>query len=647
MKCPAVDTVDFETLPIGSNGRKAPEPVGVAIRERGARKSVYLRWGHPDGNNCTKSEAKKKLATIWKPGRGLLFFNGKFDVDVGETHMGMPRLPAEEMHDAMFLAFLRDPHSRELDLKGLAERFLSWPPEERDALADWAKANKAANLERFFTKPFRPGAYTGYAPGKLAEPYACGDTDRTIALFKDFWKYADDHDMLGAYRREQGVMPIFLDNERIGIRVDVSALQRDVKVYQQALAATDAWLRKRLKNKNLNIDSDEDLAEALERAGVVRPEDWVWTKGGRGRAPQRSVSKVNLTPDMYKDARVARAFGYRNRLLTCLRMFMEPWLRQATERGDGYISTNWNQVRGGDGGTRTGRPSTRDPNFLNISKTWGVDDGYEHPSHLDVDPLPLVRRYMLPDPDGIWLHRDYNGQELRLLAHFEDGALMAAYKENPRMDVHQFVADLIEDKTGKTFARKNVKIANFRIIYGGGAPATASGVGCSLAEAKELLEAHGRALPTIKGRGGLTDQCKDLGKGGEAIYTWGGRAYYVEPPGYSKKYDRVMSYEYKLLNYLCQGSAADVTKQAMINYNAHPKRKGRLLVQVYDELNASSPGAKAAKAREAAARAEMAVLRESMEVVSEQLDVPMLSDGKWGPSWGDQSKFEEGKSRYE
>jgi DNA polymerase-1 len=255
-----------------------------------------------------------------------------------------------------------------------------------------------------------------------------------------------------------------------------------------------------------------------------------------------------------------------------------------------------------------------------------------------VRELPLVRQYLLPDAGEKWLHRDYNGQELRLLAHFEDGPLMEAYQQNPWLDVHQHVAELIEETTGLNFERKNVKIANFRIIYGGGAPATASGIGCSFQEAKDLLAAHARALPSVKGKGGLSETTKRMGKQGEPIVTWGGRLYYCEPAGYSKKYKRHMSYEYKLLNYECQGSAADVTKQAMINYNEHPKRRGRFLVQVYDEMNASSgPNAKA----------EMAVLRESMECVSEQMDVPMLSEGKWGDTWKDQVKFDEGKSKYE
>lgn len=646
MKCPAVTTVDFETLPIQARPEYPPKPVSMAIKLPGKKAKKFL-WGHPSGNNCSLADAKRALQAVWKPGAKILCHHGKFDADVAETHMGVKKIADLDQHDSMFAAFLHDPHAKELGLKYLADVLLEMPPEERDAVADWAKANKAHCLSLYDPgfqrngkrKPFQPGAYIAYAPGELVAPYVGGDVDRTAALFKFYWKYMADNGLLPAYQREQKVMRIFLENERVGIRVDTAGLERDTPIFRAAKDAADAWLRKTLKAPSLNIDSDKEFAEVLDLRGIVREEDWVMTKGG-----DRSVAKGNLTPDMFTDKRIARAFGYRNRMQTVLNMFMEPWLEQALRRGDNHISTNWNQIKGERGGTRTGRPSTSDPNFLNISKTWGVDDGYEHPEHLRVAALPLVRRYMLPDRGETWLHRDYNGQELRLLAHFEDGPLMEAYKANPRLDVHTFVAGIIEDKTGKSFARKSVKIANFRIIYGGGTQATASGIGCSMEEAKELMDAHAAALPSIKGRGGLAEQTKHMGRTGEPIITIGGRMYYCEPAGYSKKYKRHMTFEYKLLNYECQGSAADTTKEAMIAYNEHPKRRGRFLVQVYDELNASS-GGKGVKA----AAAEMAVLRESMEDVTATLglDVPMLSDGKSGPTWGDQESYKEGPSPWE
>lgn len=635
MRIPKVNTIDFETESIEGRPNYPPVPVGVSIRLAGARKSEYLAWGHKGGgNNCTKAEATRRLKTIWKPTEENLFFNGKFDVDVAETHLGLPRLPATKMHDAMFIMFLRDPHARQLDLKSLAERHLGEAPEERDELKEWILTH-CRTPEGKKVKPSEWGAYIADAPADIAGRYACGDTDRTFNLFKYAWDWViNEHEMAGAYEREQKVMPIFLDNERTGIRIDVKRLRKDVKAYEEELRVADSWLRKRLKTKDLALDNDGQVLEALLRCNVVREDQLVVTPSGK-----YSISKKNLTPDLYKDPRVASVFGYRNRLVTCLKMFMIPWLIQAEARGDGRISTNWNQVRGEQGGTRTGRPSTRDPNFLNISKSWdNNDDGYVHPAFLEALELPLVRRYMLPDEGETWLHRDYNGQELRLAAHFEDGPLMEAYQADPWMDVHGHVKDLILQETHLEFARKNVKIANFRIIYGGGAPATAQGIGCSIEEAKSLLAAHKRALPSLTGRGGLSEQTKDIGRSGGCLFTWGGRAYYVEPPSFNKKYGRDMTYEYKLLNYLCQGSAADVTKQAMINYNEHPKRRGRFLVQVYDEMNASSgPDAKA----------EMAVLRESMEAVSEDLSVAMLSEGKTGKTWGDLKAYEEGKSKYE
>jgi DNA polymerase I-like protein with 3'-5' exonuclease and polymerase domains len=540
--------------------------------------------------------------------------------------------------DTMFLLYLDDPHQKDLKLKPAAERLLGEAPDEQDAVRDWILRNKRMLEAKYggTVKPSQTGAWISKVPAPIVEPYANGDVRRTVTLFKYLYPRIAEREMLPAYDRERRLMPILLSNEREGMRVDQAGLRRDIKVFTKALADTDAWLRKRLKAPSLNINSDQEFAEALAQARVVPDEAWTWTKSG-----QRSVSKDNLTLDMFTDARVARAFGYRNRLTTCLSMFMEPWLAQA-EINDGRITTNWNQVRqpgaNKNQGTRTGRPSTNNHNFLNISKTWDdKEDGYEHPDHLGVAELPLTRRYILPDSGGVFCHRDYNQQELRILAHYEDGILLQQYLRDLRMDVHNFVRDLIFDLTGQTWARRPVKIVNFRTIYGGGAPAAAAGIGCSLDEAKQLLDAHKRALPGVKGRGSLDEELKRMGRAGEPVVTWGGREYYCEPPGYSKKYGRDMTFEYKLLNYLIQGSAADATKEALIRYHDHPHKDSRFLVTVYDEINISAPKADVAR--------QMAVLRECMESV--EFDVPLLTDGKTGPNWGTLKAFREAPSPWE
>jgi DNA polymerase I-like protein with 3'-5' exonuclease and polymerase domains len=639
VKIPSCTTIDFETDEIQNRPAYPPVPVGVSIQEHG-KKPKYFAWGHHiGGNNCSKADAVRALKAVWNK-KPMLFHNAKFDCEVAMVHMGMPSPNWDEVHDTTFLLYLHDPHAPNLQLKPSSERILGMPPEERDDVRDWLWENRKKLFSEYgitFSRADSGKAtwarYISYAPGDVVGPYANGDCTRTTKLFRHLYIDILERGMVAAYDRERQCLPIFLQNEIDGIRVDLPRLRKDEALYSQALEDADMWLRKRLKNKDLNLDNDAEVAEAFAVNNIIPDEAWSWTAGGRGRAPQRSLKKDNLRPELYTDKRVASVFGYRNRLSTCLKMFMRPWLIQAEKR-NGWISTNWNQVRGDQGGTRTGRPSTNNPNFLNISKTWhDKDDGYVHPSFTKLPELPLVRVYILPDKGDIFGHRDFNGQELRILGHYEDGTLLDAYKADPSMDVHAHVKGLILDITGLDYHRTQVKVTNFRRIYGGGAPATASALNVSIEDAKRLLAAHGKAIPGLQE---LNREIKAMVARGEPIVTWGGREYYVEPPKFDKRFNRHMTYEYKLINYLIQGSAADVTKQALINYHNHPQRRGRFMVTVYDEINASMP--------KAIWKQEMEILRDCMEQI--ELDVPLLSEGKYGPSWGDLQKVKEGVSKY-
>ena len=305
---------------------------------------------------------------------------------------------------------------------------------------------------------------------------------------------------------------------------------------------------------------------------------------------------------------------------------MEPWLRRAE---NGYLHTSWNQVRnsdarGGFSGTRTGRPSTERPNFLNVPKTFDdKNDGYVHPEFLKVPPLPLMRRYLLPDAGCVFGHRDFNQQELRILAHFEDGGLMQAYNSDASLDVHDYVRDQITRVAALDLPRRAVKVINFGLVYGMGLGALASGLETSADEARTIKQAQLLAIP---GFNLLQNSIKATVARGDPIVTWGGREYYVEPPKLVN--GRMRDFTYKLLNYLIQGSAADFTKEAVIRYDEMCVH-GRFLVTVYDEINTSFP--------KVHAKEEMEILRVAMEDMP--LDVPMRSDAKVGPTWGDLKQF--------
>lgn len=623
-------TLDFETLPIGPRpNHYPPAPVGLAYRAPDGIRG-YLSWGHPDGNNCDRSDAVRFLRDVWNTGLPVLFHNAKFDMAVACEKLGLPWLPWDRVHDTMFLAFLVNPYSRTLGLKQLAETWLGMPPGERDAVAEWVLAHKA-DLPRFpwiknskgepNAAPTKrtAGAWTAFAPPDLVGPYAIGDVDRTWRLFQALHPIVQQAGMGPAYDVERELMPHLAENERQGLRVDQPQLEADVALYRQAFDYAEDWLRWRLNSQGLNFDADQDVADALERTGIVT--EFAKTKTGK-----RSVAKDSLHPDKFTDPQVASVLGYRNRLKTCLSMFMAPWLAQAQEWG-GRIGTNWNQVSNPDGGTRTGRPSTRDHNLLNISKSFeGQNDGYAHPAFLSLPELPLVRKYILPEEGHVLNGRDFKGQELRVFAHFAQGDLLRQYQQDPDLDVHTYVGGRLADVTHDEYWRskearsKRVKTLNFQAIYGGGIPAAQAKLRCSYEEAARFKALHDTALPD---RRILADQLSAIVRSGLAVRTLGGRLY-VRPPFKKQKNGRTGDADYILINYLVQGSSADATKRALLNLLRDPTCTSRFLLNVYDELVISSPIE--------VADAQSLVLKRAMEGVP--LRVPLLTDAEQGMTWG-------------
>lgn len=622
--------LDFETMPIRPRPDYPPKPVSFSLQLPGEKKPKFYAWGHmTGGNNCSFADAKRVLTSAYKQvseATPLLCQNAKFDMDVAEEFFGLKVPPWHNFHDTMFLLFLDDPHSRSLSLKPAAERLLGMPPEEQDKVKEWLLANKK-QLEADFPeiielyegiKPSNVGAFIAYAPGNIVQPYGDGDVVRTVKLFKKLYKdVCIDRGMLEPYNRERRLLPILLRNEREGIRVDTKALQRDQPVYEAAQAKTDAWIRKALKAPGLDLDKDADMANALEAVDALS--EWTLTPTGR-----KSVSKKNMKLSHFRDRKLAAAYSYRQKCATVLETFIRPWQRYTK---GGIMHTTWNQVRqpkGTDnGGTRTGRPSTEKPNFLNMPKAIKDEDemgGFIMPTHIkDLPQLPRIRSYILPDsPKHLIGRRDYNQQELRVLAHFEDGALMRAYLEDPRLDVHEFARQMILQLTGRDVGRGFTKTLNFGFIYGQGLGSLAEKLQKTVDEVKQVRNAQMQALPGFKL---LNDGVKKIANSGQYITTWGGRQYYKEPGVLVQ--GRMMDFAYKLLNYLIQGSSADITKEAIIRYD-DVRKDGRLLLTVYDEIDISAP--------KAALKAEMLRLRECM--MSIELDVPLLSDGEYGPNLG-------------
>jgi DNA polymerase I-like protein with 3'-5' exonuclease and polymerase domains len=650
-KVPPVITWDYETDKIMPRPDYPPKPLGAAIQWPGERWGTYHAWGHASANNCTWADGRKLAHKAWTMARRgeakLLFQNGKFDIDVAETFFEVPRLSWDAYEDTMFLIFLKDPHARRLGLKEAAQRILGVKPEEQDEMKEWliSKRLVAKNVSDKKVKEMMqliPGDIVGrYAAGDKRRGWL-GDTGRTLKLFQLLLPEIHMRGMMDAYNRERRLQPHLLDNERDGVRVDQPRLERDMEqIYYPALKRVEQYIFKRLGGE-INLDSDEALANALEAGGLA--DGFLTTATGK-----RSVSAESLNGAI-TDKPLFLALGYRSRLCTAKNTFMEPWLREAS-RSKGRVHGSWRQIASAGqgenkGGAKTGRAIMAEPNLLNLIKSWKgrgahgwfyyAEDAKKAKVNTSVETtlkalklpmLPLVRVYMLPEKGELWGRRDFNQQELRILGHFEDGAIMQGYLDQPTMDIHQYVIDIINEAVGIDLTREHGKTLNFAVIYGRGIGKIAEELGISYEEAKKLRAAQLTALPGLKD---LESGIKELGRSGECIVTWGGREYFSEDPVIINNF--VKRFDYRLLNYICQGSAADCTKETLIRW-LDLKRESKFCVTVYDEIDFSAP--------KGAMKKEMALLRDVIHSI--EFDVPMLSDAEVGPNWGTLEKYKEPK----
>ena len=593
-------TMDFETEAIGPRpGHYPPTPVGVALLPEGGSPH-YLAWGHPTGNNCTEEEACSTILRVLMHHDSILCHNAPFDIAVLEERMG----PAWRTHidDTMALAFMADPYAPALGLKPLAERHLGMPPEERDAVREWLIDHKV--VPRSASRSW--GAHISKAPGDVVGPYAIGDVLRTRALFDKLRPTVPT----AAYEREMKISRQTIDMERVGIYVDTERLGEDTEYYNRAQTVLHDEIRSRLRIDNLDFNKPEEIAAALEtRYGVELPR----TDTGRRRTDKATVAA------MVPDSTVQALMLYESSLTYNLSNYMRPFLAQAQATG-GWVHAQWNAVRGADGGARTGRFSSS-PNLQNLKDPDGefrflrLLNGL-HPFEWR---LPSIRGYVIAPPGRVIIGRDYSQIELRVTAHYEDGPMRDGYRADPDWDLHQWVIDRVYALHGIILSRRVAKNIGFGIIYGAGARAISAQSGLPLDESAKLKAIYLDTIPSLRT---LMNDVQRRGREGGSITTLGGRSYKVEPPRIVKGERR--TFEYKLLNYLVQGSAADLIKEAMVEAS---NRTLDVRMTVHDEI--------VCYADKDSWRGQMALLAQAMDEneLVRRLDVPIRSEGYVGTNW--------------
>jgi DNA polymerase I-like protein with 3'-5' exonuclease and polymerase domains len=258
---------------------------------------------------------------------------------------------------------------------------------------------------------------------------------------------------------------------------------------------------------------------------------------------------------------------------------------------------------------------------------------------------PMIRRLFLPEEGRQWAAIDFSQQEPRIMTHyakvFSDfrkemmpglDAFVKEYQDNPKADFHSMVAQMagIDRKRGKTIS--------LALLYGMGVKKLAVELGISDEDAKQLTADYHEKVPFVKMlTKGVQKRLEDPRSSGSIRSIKGRKCRFdlwepatfemhkalpkeeaIAAHGPTTRLKR--SYTYKALNRLIQASAADMTKQAMVDVC----EAGDIpLLQIHDELAFSVENKR---------HAEM--LAQIMENAVE-LTVPNHCDIEMGPSWGE------------
>uniref|UniRef100_A0A8D1B316 HAUS augmin like complex subunit 3 n=1 Tax=Sus scrofa TaxID=9823 RepID=A0A8D1B316_PIG len=305
----------------------------------------------------------------------------------------------------------------------------------------------------------------------------------------------------------------------------------------------------------------------------------------------------------------------------------------------GSVSSVWNQT-----GTVTGRLSAKRPNIQGISK---------HPIQITAprnakgeagDALTVSARTLFVSPEGrSFLAADFSQIELRILAHLSgDPELLKLFQEPERDDVFSALTSQwkgISPEHVTQADREQTKKVVYAVVYGAGRERLAACLGVTLREAARFGESFLQKYKKIKDFTQATiARCHQTG--------------YVESVmGRRRPLPRIRARDQKLraqaerqaVNFVVQGSAADLCKMAMIRIFAavatSPTLTARLVAQIHDEL--------LFEVEDSQIPEFAALVRGAMEALQEvpalglQLQVPLKVSLSTGRSWGHLAPLQE------
>lgn len=360
-----------------------------------------------------------------------------------------------------------------------------------------------------------------------------------------------DQELAKVHDIECRMIPVLARMMLHGIKIDEERLM-NIK----ALAESKREDALRKLPDDFNSRAPSQVRKIMEEAGHT---DWPTTPKGSPSFPEAWLIKYPAGQNIV----AVRKWS------NLLNSFIEPMID--THLWKGRVHPEFNQLRGDEYGTVTGRLSSSNPNMQQANKR-NAEIGRIH------------RSIFVPDDGEIWGSVDYSQCEPRLLAYYSRSeVLLNGYRKQPFEDAHTAVAKAMNpewelmDKAAQKDAREVGKRINQTLITGGGKKVIVEKYGADPEKVDGQLREYFKRLPEIKPLQKRAEQT--MRARGYVLSLLGRRARLNDP---NKAYTAV--------NRLLQCGNADVLKLKMVEIDDYLASEGRpisLLNNVHDAIDYS------------------------------------------------------------
>jgi DNA polymerase-1 len=553
--------------------------------------------------------------------RNLLRRVDELDVAVPAAPMKLEKTPvpwAEELSNSLLQSPGAVGYSSDGERIALADpdRVVLSPPPARldrsvvvhDAKAQRVEAVDDTLLAAYLIEPSRPE----YPLDELAAEYGLelepepAVDEETAALVRNAAATLKLRDLLVERVRERGMETLYREIELPLSPVLAAMEDAGVKIDEYRMGEITARLRERveeLESRAYELAGEEFMLGSTQQVGRILFEKLGLTPGRKGKTGYST------------DTRVLRSIRGEHELVGVIEEWREysklvntylgP-LPTLISKDDGRLHTTFNQAV-----AATGRLSTTNPNLQAIPIR--TELGRE------------IRSAFIAEPAHKLLSADYSQIELRILAHVSgEPKLREAFARGE--DIHTATAAEVLGKDPATLTtgeRSIAKMINFGIVYGISAFGLSENLEIPREEAQEYIDAYLARFPHVQDF--IRRTIEQAERDGFATSLLGRRRPVPELRA-SNRQTRSLG-ERLAVNFVMQGSNADIIKVAMVRIHDRLREEGRgarLVLQVHDELLLEVPDAELSAVKE--------LVREEM-CGAFDLDPPLAVDIGTGDDW--------------